>query len=206
MRTLTKSRRSRKNKSGFGCFKFLLFLVIIIILALFGIQKYNSLDIGGKIKRNQYPLKYQHFVETYAEKNGLDKYLVYAVIRTESKFDANAVSTSKAKGLMQLTDETGTDCANKLKLMKYKNELLFDPETNIRLGCFYLKSLIQKYNSVEIALAAYNGGPGNVDDWIKSHGNSKTELKTIPFSETEAYVEKVIDTQKMYKSIYEVNK
>ena len=90
---------------------FTVFLVILISLAYVGVRHYKNINLSDKIRKNQYPIKYEHFVETYSKKYGLDKWLVYGLIRTESRFDVYAVSSANAKGLMQLTDETGFECA-----------------------------------------------------------------------------------------------
>lgn len=200
-----KSRRKKKNGCIVGLIKFLFFLFILILGTRFAVNKYNESDISTKIKKNQYPIKYEHFVEKYSSKYGLDKYLVYAVIRTESRFDVYAVSSADAKGLMQLTDETGSECAAKIGLARYTNDMLFDPETNICLGCYYLSRLIKKYGgNIDTSLAAYNGGPGNVDKWLEnkeiSDGNGG--LGSIPFAETKSYVKRVNEAMGMYKSLY----
>lgn len=204
MRRLEKSNKGRSKRGCAGALiRFLLFLLVIILLAVFVVNKYNDSGMSEKIKRKQYPVKYEHFVEKYAEEYDLDKYLVLSVIRTESRFDVYAVSSVGAKGLMQLTDETGRDCAKKLKMSGYTDDVLFDPEINIRLGCFYLNSLIEKYGDLNTALAAYNGGPGNVDKWLSEQGKkSDIKVENIPFYETRHYVQKVNEAYRTYKSLY----
>ena len=106
---------------------------------------------------------------------------------------------------MQMTDETGSHVAKKIGLTKYTNDMLFDPETNIQLGCCYLSELISKYkNDVDTALAAYNGGPGNVDKWLSNeeYTDGTGKLQTIPYAETRNYVKKVNEAMNMYKSLY----
>ena len=206
MREAKQKRRHRKqNGCGSGCFKFVLFIAVMILLAVLFVNKYKSSDISTNIKKKQYPIKYEHFVDKYSQKYGLDRCLVFAVIRTESRFDVYAVSSADAKGLMQLTDETGAECAKKIGLKKYTNDMLFDPETNIQLGCYYLSQLIKTYdNEINTALAAYNGGPGNVDKWLSSneHADETGKLKSIPFLETRNYVKRVNEAMEMYKSLY----
>lgn len=200
----------RKRKNGcFGCIgsllKLIIFLAVIIIAANFVVKTYFGSDISKKIKQTQYPIKYEYFVEKYSEEYNLDKYLVYAVIRTESRFDKYAVSSADAKGLMQLTDETGSHCANKIKLDGYSEGALFDPEINIRLGCYYLNYLKSVYKDTDTALAAYNGGPGNVDKWLSDPNcvDSSGKLINIPFKETRNYIVRVNEAMEMYRSIYE---
>lgn len=198
-------KRRKKNGCGVGCFVYTIFLAIIIFVVYTGVTGYKNLNLGDKIRRNQYPIKYEHFVEKYSKKYDLDKWLVYGVIRTESRFDIYAVSSADAKGLMQLTDETGADCARKLGVAKYTSDKLFDPETNISFGCYYLSTLIKKYDYLENAIAAYNGGPGNVDSWLKSreYTDEAGRLVNIPFPETKSYVKSVLEARDMYKTIYE---
>ena len=200
-----KSRRRQRSGCTAGVFKFIFFLLLIILTAYFLGRAYFNSDISDKIKRTQYPIKYQHFVEKYSEEYELDKYLVYAVMRTESRFDKYAVSSAGAKGLMQITDETGEDCVRLLKISNYSADALFDPEINIKIGCYYLKVLLDKYDNLNNALAAYNGGPGNVDKWLldKNCVDSDGTLVNIPFRETRNYVVRVNEAREMYKEIYE---
>lgn len=211
MREIETRRRRRKRRGcgcGFGIFNFILFLAVICTAAYFVGRVWFGSDWTSKIKTTQYPLKYQHFVEKYADEYDLDKYLVYAVIRTESRFDRYAVSSANAKGLMQITDETGADCANRIGLTDFTSDALFDPETNIRLGCYYLNHLIKTYKSdIIVALAAYNGGIGNVNSWLNdpNYSDKNGKLVSIPFGETRNYVSRVTEAHEMYKSIYESN-
>lgn len=204
MRKTLCGRKTKKRGCLGGLIRFIIFLALLIIAANFVVRTYFGTDIPTKIKRIQYPIKYEFFVEKYAEEYDLDKNLVYAVIRTESRFDILAVSSAGAKGLMQLTDDTGRDCASKVGIDKYTESALFDPEINIRLGCYYLSHLINVYDDLTTALAAYNGGPGNVDKWLtdSTNTNSEGELVNIPFKETKNYVNRVLEAEEMYLSIY----
>ena len=195
----------RHGGCGAGFLVFILFLAVVIGVIWF-IAK-GSGSITDRIRKTQYPIKYEHFVEKYAKEYNLEPTLVFGVIRTESDFDVYAVSSADAKGLMQITDETASDCAKKIKMKNYTSDMLFDPETNIKLGCYYLNYLIGKYKHVSNALAAYNGGPGNADDWIESDENtdSSGKLVNIPFSETQNYVRRVLEAQQMYKELYNIN-
>ncbi len=207
MRRASYRKRRKRSGCGAGLFKLILFLAFLSVIVFFISRLDFGSDVATKIMRTQYPIKYSHFVEKYSGEYGLDKYLVYAVIRTESRFDKYAVSNARAKGLMQLTDETGEECARKLRLSSYSPEALFDPETNIRLGCFYLDSLIDKYDGrISVALAAYNGGPGNVDKWLSdsNYSDSGGNLTNIPYEETRNYVKRVTEARERYTEIYEV--
>jgi soluble lytic murein transglycosylase len=124
-----------------------------------------------------------------------------AVIKQESNFVPEAHS-GVAGGLMQLTQETAQWNANELGITDFD---YMDPETNIELGCHYLKYLIKHYGNVDTALAAYNGGMGNVDAWLadKTYSSDGKTLDNIPFAETRNYVVKVNEYWAHYKELYD---
>ncbi|MBQ2412867.1 MAG: lytic transglycosylase domain-containing protein [Anaerotignum sp.] len=150
------------------------------------------------------PLKYQDIVVKYAAEYNLDKSMVNGVIFCESHFEADAVSTADAVGLMQVTQETGWWAAEQMGLDPDAVDMT-DPETNIRIGCWYLNWLLDKFDGVmETALAGYNAGHGIVDKWLADEAMSADgiTLEEIPFEETRNYVKKVQLAQKMYQYIY----
>lgn len=136
-----------------------------------------------------YPLSYEREVTKASEEFGVEKALVYAVIRTESKFRPGAKSGAGAVGLMQLLPETAEWIAG-----KSGEEVgdLYDPEQNVRLGTAYLKYLLGKF-SLSDALAAYNAGEGNVARWIESG------VTEYPYAETRNYVKRVRRSLKVYR-------
>ena len=174
---------------------------IIAILAILIFAVYWGKTI---ILRMLYKTDYRQYVEKYAEKYGVEKELLYAVIKVESKFNPNAISKSKAKGLMQIMDSTAKEIAQKNNI-ELTDENILDPEINIEIGTIYLSQLIEKYNSVELAIAAYNAGHGNVDKWISQDTLKEdgTDAENIPFKETNMYVRKIINNYRMYQTIYE---
>ena len=154
-----------------------------------------------------YPLKCKEEVLTYSSKYGLDPYLVFAVINTESKFNKQATSSKNAKGLMQITDSTAqemNEMTNSTDFLDEEN--IYNENINIELGCKYLASLIQRYNgNYYIAICAYNAGIGNVNKWIDNEiidTSLDTTQVELPFSETENYLKRVIHYYTMYKKIY----
>ena len=151
-----------------------------------------------------HPLKYTEHIRAFSEENGVDRFLVAALIRAESNFDCTAYSKADAKGLMQLTDETAQFCAQKNGIVLAEGEV-YNPEMNIRLGVFYLKRMLDLFDGDErIAIAAYNAGEGRVREWLKNSDYSldgKT-LQKIPYAETEKHVEKVVRYKKMYEILY----
>ncbi|HHW32331.1 MAG TPA: lytic transglycosylase domain-containing protein [Clostridiaceae bacterium] len=148
-----------------------------------------------------FPLKFQGFVIEYSRQHNIDPFLVYAIIKAESNFRPDAVSKKDARGLMQISKITGEWGAAELKLENYTQESLFTPEINIKIGCWYLRKLMDEFNNnTDLVIAAYNGGSGNVSQWLKNEEYSMTgqSLNRIPFRETETFLKRV----KIYYSIY----
>ncbi len=149
-----------------------------------------------------YPFEYQDIIVKYAFENDLEESLVMAVIKTESNYIEDAHS-GKASGLMQLTDETAEWVAEKMDI-NTENIDLMKPKDNIMLGCYYLRYLIDYYGgNLDVALAAYNGGMGNVNEWLKDerYSSDGENLTYIPFEETRNYVKKVNSEMKIYERI-----
>ena len=187
------NKKLRKKKRKNGCLMYVLLIVFVAVGIFYGVRICKDI---------LFPVNYEEYVTKYANEYELDKYLVMAVIKTESDFIPDAHS-GKATGLMQLTDDTGKWVADKMGV-KYSKDSLKNPEKNIKLGCYYLKYLINYYQSIDVALAAYNGGMGNVDKWLKTkkYSDDGKTLKYIPFKETREYVEKVNKHWNKYKQMY----
>ena len=139
--------------------------------------------------RARYPLRYEHIVRGHAENYRLDPALVAAVIYQESKFRADAKSDSGAVGLMQLLPATAKGIAARTGGSRFEVDDLYDPEINVRYGSWYLRHLIDKYGTEERALAAYNGGQGNLD-------------RGVMFPETRHYVDRVLELREIYRKAY----
>ncbi len=172
-------------------------MVFVLIILL--------LDNAARI---YFPLKYRNYVVKYLEQYDLDPFLVFSVIRVESSFRPDAISPRNAKGLMQVSDKTGKWAANVLDIKDFEVDRLFEPELNIRIGCWYLKSLLQQFGRNEdTALAAYNAGSGNVSQWLQDSSLSRDGklLDRIPFRETEKYLKRVKNSYSIYKKLYENN-
>ena len=155
--------------------------------------------------RAAYPLRYVQEVEQNAAEWGIAPSLVYAVIRTESQFDPEAVSHKDAHGLMQLTTPT-LEWAQSRHPIKEElaQEDLLDPAVNIRYGVYVLKLLGEQFDQTETVVAAYNAGQGKVRDWLDNPAYSSDghTLNESPYPETERYVAEVMDTQKIYQELY----
>lgn len=152
-----------------------------------------------------YPLYFKQTIIRYSEEYKLPPALVAAVIKTESNFNVFAESKKGAKGLMQITPPTGKWIAEKLQVESFNDDMLYDPEVNIRFGCWYIRHLYNNYNNnMTLTFAAYNGGRGNVDKWLENEALSKDgkNLDQIPFEETKNFVLRVNNHYKIYKKLY----
>lgn len=151
-----------------------------------------------------YKLEYTEYIKKYANEYNVDEYLIYAIIKAESNFNQDAVSHRGAKGLMQLMYSTAEDISKRINIELNEDNIL-DPDININLGTKYISMLIQKYNNINLALAAYNAGSGNVDGWIEK-GTLKSDgsdIENVPFTETNNYVRKILRDYEIYKNVYE---
>ena len=174
--------------------KRILLLVIVLAVAAGAVLVVDE-SSPPWYERLRYPLRYASYVRVHARENDLDPALLAAVIEQESKFDANAESSSGAIGLMQLTPTTAKGIAIRTGGSAFRTSDLYDPEINIRYGAWYLRNLFQKYGSVRLVLAAYNAGQGNVDRW-RSAG------EPIQYAETRAYVSRVERLERIYRDAW----
>jgi len=149
------------------------------------------------LKKFEYPLYMEEYVVLASQEYGVDPYLVYSVMKAESKFDETALSNKGAQGLMQITHETAEWAMEKMGI----DGDIFDPEINISVGSWYLSKLISDYDgNLTAALAAYNAGGSNVNKWMyKDRGLT---LQDIQFQETYDYVYKTLEYYENYKKLY----
>jgi soluble lytic murein transglycosylase len=151
-----------------------------------------------------YPQAYSDTVRATAKEFGVDPRLVWAVMRAESRFDPSALSGVGARGLMQVMPGTQDFIAEQLKESIAPGEA-FNPETSIRMGAWYLHYLLQYFNGdQELAVAAYNGGQGSVDSWLKDPMVTSRDdlLRWIGYGQTREYLERVSLNYEMYKALY----
>ena len=136
-----------------------------------------------------------------------DRAAVYAVMRQESMFQVDAVSSAGARGLMQLMPGTAKEVARKVGVDYSPGRLVSDPAYNALLGSTYLGTQLERYDgSLVLAAAAYNAGPGNANKWIKAYGDPRTDnvdpviwVELIPFQETRTYVKRVLGNYLVYR-------
>ena len=182
--------RRRGRWPIFGAVAVVLGLIVGILIA--------SGTFDKAIKELTLPLRHEDIIRQQAREKGVDAALIAAVIYSESKFN-DAESSAGARGLMQITPDAADTIERLSGATTFKLDDLSDPEINIRYGTFLLKELLERYDGDEAAaLAAYNAGPGNADEW----GGSGLTVEEIPFPETRAYVEEVLEKQREYRKEY----
>ena len=186
-------------------------VAIILILAI-------SLAVGllvdviwSALDRAVYPQKYSEYVEKYAAEYNIPEDMIYATIKVESSFEPDAISRAGARGLMQLMPSTFEWLTSDEHLGEHLTpNLMYDPETNIRYGVYYIKYLFTKFDyNWDLTYAAYNGGEGNVAKWLedKKYSDGEGGLKDYPdeFGETKNYVKKMHRAREMYQKLYYQN-
>lgn len=173
---------------------FILLTVLTLVAVSYGVIAYQT-------SRTQ--INYQDQINEYSNKYNVDPLLTASIVKVESDFDNDAQSHQGAKGLMQLLDETAKHSAEVIGEDYYPDKLN-DIDYNLKLGVGYYNYLYNYYNNKELALAAYNGGVGNVDKWIDQGILDKVnpDISKIPFDETRQYVTKVMANYEVYKTFY----
>ncbi|MGC1456349.1 MAG: tetratricopeptide repeat protein [Nitrospirota bacterium] len=153
-----------------------------------------------------YPKGYWESIVTYAGRYKQDPYFIAAIIKEESQFRTDALSSAGARGLMQVMPATGERVARVNKFPGFDREKLFESDTAINIGTWYVSQLMKRFkNDPLLVAAAYNAGPEAVQGWIAKngyHGERDLFVELIPFSETRGYVKKVLRNYAEYKRIY----
>ena len=171
---------------------------------------YNSVKIAESLSSPaaislSYPRAYREIVRAYSSKYNVNEYLVYSMMREESRFQKDAVSPANAIGLMQLLPSTAGITSSEVGISGFNTEMLNIPRVNIELGIYYLKKVLDQFNGdIHLALASYNAGPHRAEDWIITFPNlSKDEfVEEIPFRETRNYIRRILRSYGAYKAIY----
>lgn len=168
---------------------------------------YLSLPIDAapeKFWRLAFPLPYRKSLEEYCRAEMLDPYLMAALIRQESEFNPKAVSRANARGLAQVMPGTGKQLSRKLGI-RFRTAMLFSPDTNLKLGTYYLKQLSDELQGKqEAALASYNAGKTHVTAWLAAANYREPSefVESIPFNETRNYVQSVLRNAEVYRRLY----
>lgn len=171
---------------------------VAALLGVFAGALVASGAFDDALKELTLPLRHEDVIRQQADEKGVDAALIAAVIYSESKF-SDQTSSAGARGLMQITPEAAQFIEQQSGGTTFKLSDLSDPELNIRYGTFLLRELLDRYEGDEAAaLAAYNAGPGNADEW----GGADLTVEAIPFPETRAYVEEVLEKRDEYRHEY----
>jgi soluble lytic murein transglycosylase len=161
-------------------------------------------NLPADVLRIIFPLDYWPLITKYAKAHNLDPYLLAALMAQESTFTADIRSSANAYGLMQLIPDTGRQVARQLGIRRFTTSMLTQPETNVRLGTKYFKDMADQFGGAHYALAGYNAGPHRVVAWLKeAPGLPQDEfIDNIPFTETQAYVKRILGTAEDYRRLY----
>lgn len=214
---MAKKRKRKKKKTTAQ----IVGITLLIVLAVFTVCAFIIIfNWKSFLKKAEellptsftYPTEYEEYVVKYSKEYNVDPVLVFAVIRTESSFDPKATSEVGARGLMQLMP----DAFDWLKFrMNDKRDINFDSmynaETNIQYGTYFLSFLMNRYNnSIELTAAAYHGGFSAVDGWLEKGILDKNNVKieNIPKENglTYEYVKKIKNAYKHYEQILKEKK
>lgn len=197
MTTAVAGRADRLRRRGRG--RRVLMAGLVVLLAATALTVHVTMP--SWYARFWYPMEHVHAITAEAAATGVEPDLIAAVIYQESKYTENARSTRGAVGLMQVLPETADWIHRQRGAPAAGPDRLAEPEVNIAYGTWYLRYLLDKYRSQDLALAAYNGGETNLRLWIataRRNGHALT-LADIPFSETRNFVGAVRDARSVYR-------
>ena len=182
-------------------FKKLLFILIIIGWGMLFVYSFNS---KNPHEQETFQIEYKDSINKYCKEFDVDKYLVYAMIKQESNFNNQAISSAKARGLMQLTEDTFNWLKPQLGESSTTYDDLFDADTNIRYGVFFISILQKNFSEQNTVVAAYNAGMNITTEWLQdsNYSSDGATLNNIPYKETANYVDIVDYNYKKYLAIY----
>lgn len=179
-------------------------LAAMLVLGACGLGAWLVWEHRSNLTVTTYPVEYEEQIRRYAADNGIEPAYVASVVLAESSYRADAVSSVNAQGLMQILPETGEWLSGKFD-EEYVEGCLFDPDTNLRYGCWYLGWLMDRYGGdMSCASSAYHQGQGTVDKWLQNpeySADGKT-LSAIPSDATRTYVNRILKYYEKYKEIY----
>lgn len=180
----------------------LVIFIIVIAVLIVGLGGYYAYTV---YLEKSYPMEYKGYVEKYSREYNVDKYLVYAVIKTESGFDKDALSNVGARGLMQIMEDTFDWIKFRMGDTETAYFDMYTAELNIKYGCWFLGYLTEEFGNVEAVAAAYHAGRGKVNEWLanKEYSKDGVHLDEIPSSDTAHYVSKITTAVDTYKKLYD---
>lgn len=181
-------------------------VILVVLLALFLLGTALFSGFQPKIEQWEYPQQYPEYVTYYADKYDIDPLILYAFIRTESNFDPMAESEAGARGLMQITEVTFEWIKSNIAPTEPLTfDDLYDPETNIRFGSYFVSYCLLRYqDDLPTAAAAYHSGWGTVDELLAQteySADGKT-LDHYPYPQMRRYVQKITHSYQRYQEIY----
>ncbi len=181
-------------------------ITVILVPIILSLGMFVYKQILKKMELQMYPLpeEYVSCISKYSKEYNVPIELVCAVINTESSFNPNAISHAKAYGIMQITEETFNWLQYKMGIEgTYGKEALFNYDTNIKFGTYFLSILYAEFHDYDTALAAYNAGRGNILKWLDDPEITQNgKLIHIPFEETSKYIDKVNKAKIKYTELY----
>ena len=183
--------------------------VCVIAALLVALGVYYVVQYRRHLVYAQYPLRYKDLIVRMAGEYDLEPWHVAAVIRCESSFDPNATSNVGARGLMQIMPDTGEWLASKFKEADgFNPDSLYDPETNVKYACWYLRWLMNRYDrDLVLVTSAYHAGHGTVDKWLADSAVSQDgraiQPDAIPYASTKQYVSRVLRAYEKYEELYD---
>jgi soluble lytic murein transglycosylase len=185
-----KRKQRRRRLFAFG--------TLAVLIGVFAGALVASGTFDEALQELTLPLRHEDVIRQQADEKEVDAALIAAVIYSESKF-RDQTSSAGARGLMQITPEAAEFIERQSGGTTFELSDLADPELNIRYGTFLLRELLDRYDGDEAAaLAGYNAGPGNADEW----GGADLTVEDIEFPETRAYVEEVLEKRDEYRREY----
>lgn len=191
---------------------------LVLLLAVF--LWFNRITVGRELEKvytareqaarqvvNEHPYEYRELIEMQAANYNLHPAFVAAIVLNESSFRPGVKSSADAMGLMQIRPDTGTYINRALDIPDYNHQLLYEPETNILFGCYYLGELSERFMGDPVLVAAaYNAGPNNVQNWLNNSRYSSDKrtipIENIPFGDTQTYARRVMRDFAAYKRLY----
>ena len=198
---LRRARAARRRRQRRRTMLAVLASALVVLIAL---GAWALIHRGGAPLFDRYPMRYEAEIRQAAAEFSLDPAYVASVALAESSFDAEAVSSVGAIGLMQIVPSTGEWIAGKFD-EAFDVQNLYDPAVNLRYGCWYLRFLLDRYDGdMRTASTAYHQGQGRVDEWLKNpeYSEDGKTLSVISSSVTDTYVNRILDNYEHYQELY----
>ena len=198
---LRRVRAARRRRQRRRTFLTILASALVVLIALGAWALFGR----GRMDLSRYPMTYAPEIRAAAAEFSLDPAYVASVVLAESSFDAEAVSLVGAIGLMQIMPATGEWIAGKLEDEPFDVQRLYQPEVNLRYGCWYLRFLLDRYDGdMYTASTAYHQGQGRVDQWLEDpqYSQDGRTLTAISSAVTDTYVNRIMESYANYQELY----